>query len=103
MLDLLKWVSLTCSEKMKVTVVSRSGREVVKGGLELSDSVCFSLPWTFFFSVSCVIRPYLYFTEKITENESNQVLKFLLGWVQFSERFKFFLNSNDYRIQVFNY
>jgi hypothetical protein len=26
--------------RMKVTVVSRSGREVIKGGLELSDSVC---------------------------------------------------------------
>ena len=30
---------------MKVTVVSRSGREVIKGGLELNDSVC-----SFFFS-----------------------------------------------------
>lgn len=25
---------------MKVTVVSRSGREVIKGGLDLPDSVC---------------------------------------------------------------
>jgi hypothetical protein len=31
-------LSLWCS-KMKVSVVSRSGKEVVKGGLELSNSV----------------------------------------------------------------
>ncbi|KAK8549520.1 hypothetical protein V6N13_027272 [Hibiscus sabdariffa] len=28
---------------MKVTLVSRSGREFIKGGLELNDSVCLSL------------------------------------------------------------
>ena len=29
--------------KMKVSVISRSGREVIKGGVELNDSVSFFL------------------------------------------------------------
>lgn len=39
---------------MKVTVISRSGREVIKGGLELNDSVCLfalSLKKSFFFFI----------------------------------------------------
>lgn len=45
---------------MKVAVVTRSGRELVKGGLELNDSVCIfflllgffnSFPFSFFLRV----------------------------------------------------
>lgn len=34
-------LSLSSSPRMKVTVVTRSGRELVRGGLDLNDSVCY--------------------------------------------------------------
>lgn len=39
----VNWVTLFWSQKMKVSVVSRSGKDVVKGDLVLSDSVRSSL------------------------------------------------------------
>ena len=42
--------------RMKVILVSRSGREIIKGGIELSDSVCLlSLYFILFMSISLLL------------------------------------------------
>lgn len=68
---------------MKVTVVSRSGREVVKGGIELSDSVClFFFPLNFllvFFVNFIVVMVVLNFDISIDFGE--------LGFIYMAENF----------------
>lgn len=50
-----KWVFFLLFSKMKVSVVSRSGKEVVKGGVELSDSVRSFVSLTIVFRLVFVI------------------------------------------------